>query len=90
MNLVHIWPKKLSLTEYRRVAFAGKPPGMTTLKRWINDGQLPGEKMGTRYFVTVNQALEVVALPNAKLLTQVDTGNAQADALLAEILTELV
>lgn len=35
--------KRMLLNEWRRDAFVGKPPCDATIKKWICNGDLPGE-----------------------------------------------
>ena len=64
--------KRMLLHEYRRHAFVGKPPSRQTLINWIQDGDLPGEKMGGAWVVFVDDNGEPAR----------STGNALADAAL--------
>ena len=48
--------KRITVNEYRRLAFVGKPPCANTIKRWIDNGTISGEKIGGLYFVHVGDA----------------------------------
>jgi len=45
--------RRITVNEYRRLAFEGKPPCANTIKRWIDRGIISGEKIGGLYFVHV-------------------------------------
>ncbi len=47
--------KRMLLAEYRKRGFVGRPPGINTLKRMIQRGDLPGEKIGGLWFVLVDE-----------------------------------
>lgn len=83
MRLDHVWPKKMEVGEYRRVAYAGRPPDVRTLKGRIDRGEIPGTREGTTYYVWVNQALQLESAPDSRVLSEVSTGNATADRILA-------
>lgn len=65
---------RMALSEFREKHYIGdRRPCVNTLKRWIDDGELAGERRGGRYFVLVNAAGEPVTL---------DTGNREANEML--------
>lgn len=47
----------MSLEDWRRERFAGKPPRRQTIVGWLESGQLPGKKIGARWFVEVEREL---------------------------------
>lgn len=47
--------KLITISEYRRLAFVGKPPCANTIKRWIDTGEISGERIGGMYFVHVDE-----------------------------------
>ncbi len=44
---------RLALSDFRRT-FAGKVPCVNSLKKWIRQGALPGERVGSQYYVHVD------------------------------------
>jgi hypothetical protein len=47
--------KYMRIEEYMRTRFApGSCPALKTLRRWINEGKLPGVKKGHFYFVDID------------------------------------
>lgn len=70
---------RISVPEYRRLAFIGTAPSCSTIRRWLEKGELPGEKRGGTWMVFVDaqgQPLRTRSRPA--------TGNAEADALLQQ------
>jgi len=68
----------MSITDFARDGFVeGSAPHLTTLKKRIERGVIPGEIQGTRYYVWVGPHLELME-PGGS------TGDALADALLNE------
>lgn len=47
---------RMLLSEYRKTAFVGRAPTPNTLKSWIREGSLPGEKLGGLWFVHVDES----------------------------------
>lgn len=45
----------ITISEYQRLGFEGKPPCANTIKRWIERGIVAGEKRGGLYFVHVGE-----------------------------------
>jgi hypothetical protein len=50
-------PVVMELSEYKRLVYKGKRPGMPTLKNWIKKGVLKGHKKGGMYFVDLEKEL---------------------------------
>lgn len=65
--------KRMLINEFRREAFVGKPPSPATVKKWIRDGDLPGERIGNSWIVFVDADGNPAR----------DTGNALADSVLS-------
>jgi len=87
MDLEDIWPKKITLSEYRETAFVGnRRPCMTTLKKYIDQKILPGHKLGALYFVWVDEQMNPVEPLCLHRKHYSGTGNEQADQLIAEYL----
>lgn len=61
--------KLISISEYRDLRFTGRRPAASTLRRWIEDGELPGRRIGGCYYVDLDAE-------------QKRTGNSIADAIL--------
>lgn len=70
---------RMAVSEYRRNAFAGRAPSSMTIRRMIERGDLPGEKLGGQWFVLVDELGE----PVRKISTR-STGNVGADQLLSQ------
>lgn len=66
----------------RRLAYAGKPPDVRTLKGRIDLGDIPDTREGSPYYVWVNQALQLKSLPDPQVLSEVSTGNATSERIL--------
>lgn len=50
------WPKRMRISDFREVGFTpGSAPTIVTLKRWIDSGKIPGEKIGTMYYVWIGE-----------------------------------
>lgn len=85
------WPKRMAISDFRKIGFVGKKaPSITTLKRWIDNGQIPGEKLGTMYYVWVNQTLELEKPPSAELISKMKTGNEVADRIAARFIEQRI
>jgi len=50
---------KMALSEYQK-KFIGKAPCANSLKKWIISGAIPGEKVGTMYYLLVDQHGELI------------------------------
>lgn len=72
---------RMTLSEFLRTAFIGKPPCRNTIKAAIERKEWLGEKIGGNWFIFVDEAGQPVR-PEAPASTT--TGNALADALLIE------
>lgn len=60
----------MKISVYRKKCFApGSEPSMKTCRNWIDNGIIPGEKIGTHYYVDVSKLDK--------------TGNALVDRILA-------
>lgn len=63
--------KLMIVSEYRDVRFAGtKKPSINTIKRWVENGSIPGKKIGGLYYVDITAESE-------------QTGNTLADMILS-------
>ncbi len=58
-----MWPKLKDVVQYRREAYAAKPPTVRTLKRRIDKGIMPGERQGSHYYVLVGPNNELMPRP---------------------------
>ena len=57
------------LSEYRETRFTpGSRPSINTLKRWINDGELPGKRIGGLYYVEVDTESQSIGKPRLEEL----------------------
>jgi len=46
--------KLMTISEYQKMYFAvGSAPNKTTVRRWICNGIIPGEKIGCNHYVNV-------------------------------------
>ena len=45
----------IRIKEYRNTCFTGKPPSMSTLYRWAEDGTIPTVRRGKLLFVDLDQ-----------------------------------
>ena len=50
---------KMAVSQYRK-KFIGKAPCTNSLIKWIETGIVPGEKIGTMYYLLVDQHGELV------------------------------
>ena len=74
---------RITISEYRRLGFVGKAPCAKTLKRMVDDGELPGERRGNTYWILVDEHAQPVDVNAANDATH-RTGNVEVDALLRE------
>jgi len=51
--------KLIKLSKYRQTEFDDPKPAINTLKKWIDNGDLKGKKIGTMYFVYSNQNAQI-------------------------------
>lgn len=50
----------MKVSQYRKQCFVeGSQPSVNTIKRWIDDGELPGEIIGGMYYVEVDRVKPV-------------------------------
>ena len=70
---------RLAVAEFRSQAFAGRPPSTLTIRRMIQRGDLPGERLGGKWFVHVDESGQPVKQHIAR-----STGNQEADRLLSQ------
>lgn len=47
--------RRMTVSEYQKTAFVGRPPCLNTLRAQIRSGSLPGEIRGRSYYVYVDQ-----------------------------------
>lgn len=52
-------PQLILLSDYRDERFPGKKPDPRTLRRAIMNGELPGQKIGGRFWVDVSAEAEI-------------------------------
>lgn len=45
---------RMSISEFRQVAFLGRAPSRHTIRRWLDTGELRGEKIGGTWYVIVD------------------------------------
>ena len=50
---------RMSISEFRKT-FSGKPPCVNTIKKWISEGVISGDILGTSYFVHVDVNGDVI------------------------------
>ena len=76
-----MWPKLMALGEYRRITYTGdRKPTLRTLKRLIDQSDLPGEKQGAHYYVGVG--------PDHRAMTPPGHTDTLADQILQSWLEE--
>ncbi|WP_110647560.1 helix-turn-helix domain-containing protein [Salinicola peritrichatus] len=46
--------KLMSLDDWRKARFLGKPPGRSTVRRWCNDGTIPAKRIGGNWYIDVD------------------------------------
>ncbi len=61
--------KLMDLEQWRHARFAGRPPSLTTIRRWCREGHVPGKKVGGTWYIDLDAERR-------------QTGNALADAIL--------
>jgi len=86
-----VWPKRMSVSEYRDIGFAGdKKPCVNWIKKQIQEGIYYGEQVGTKWFVFVDQNYQAIRLkkPTPSPGKLVSTGDAVADKLLQDYVEE--
>lgn len=76
---------RLAVSEFRIQAFAGRPPSALTIRRMIERRELPGEKLGGKWFVHVDESGQPVKSTQSSQARS--TGNAAADQLLTQWLS---
>ncbi len=69
---------RMSIADFRVRAFLGKPPSALTVRRWLENGHLVGEKIGGTWYVLVDRNGEPVR-PEVG-----PTGHRGADELLQQ------
>jgi hypothetical protein len=68
---------RMSIAEFRRRAFVGRAPSSVTVRRWIQAGQVAGERIGGTWFVLVDESGQPLRTRKAQA-----TGNVDADAII--------
>lgn len=49
-------PKLMKISEWATAYFeAGSRPTLKTVRKWIDEGSLPGERIGSAYYVDLNR-----------------------------------
>ena len=43
--------KRITINEYQRIAFIGKPPAKNTVRLWCKNGALPAKKIGGMWLI---------------------------------------
>jgi hypothetical protein len=71
---------RMSISDFRRSAFKGRPPSPNTIKAAIRDRTWAGEKVGNLYYIFVDD--DGQPLPGKPAAPQ--TGNPAADALIMD------
>lgn len=77
--------KLKSMAAFRKESpcFADPKPSANTLRHWVDEGILQGERIGKQYYVHVDEDGWPVSLGEAQPQEQIaQTGNQLADALL--------
>lgn len=72
---------RMTLTEFARTAFKGKPLSRNTIKTLLANGVWLGEKVGGTYLIFVDDNGQPIA---GKPTQTPATGNPEADALIME------
>lgn len=73
---------RMTLSEFLRRAFLGKPPSRNTIKAAIERKEIAGEKLGGMYFVFVDEAGQPIRPQKSE--ASPGTGNALADSLIMQ------
>ncbi|MEJ6655073.1 MAG: hypothetical protein QNL70_03575 [Pseudomonas sp.] len=50
-------PRLMEVKEFREMRYAGRNPSLQLLKKWIAEGEMPGEVRGGEYFVDLQAVL---------------------------------
>lgn len=64
--------KLMDPDQWRKARFAGRPPAMSTIRKWCREGVLPAKKIGGAWFIDLDAE---------KMMT----GNELADSVLGEM-----
>lgn len=76
---------RMPLSDFRRSAFRGRAPCAATLRKAIIRGELPGERIGARFFVLVDESGQLYKnAAQQSHQVQASTGDADADQLLLD------
>lgn len=75
---------RMTLTEFAKRAFLGRPLSRNTLKALIDNRTWLGEKVGSTYLIFVDAAGQPVSGKPEPVAGMPSTGNAEADALIME------
>ncbi|WP_342594554.1 helix-turn-helix domain-containing protein [Salinicola lusitanus] len=46
--------KLMCLEDWRKARFAGKPPGISTVRRWCNEGTIPAKRIGGTWYIDID------------------------------------
>jgi len=49
----------IKLSKYRNEQFAEPRPAINTLKKWVDNGDIIGQKIGTMYFIDSDQNQQI-------------------------------
>ncbi|WP_420590317.1 DNA-binding protein [Bacterioplanoides sp.] len=49
--------KLMPLRDWREQRFVGTPPSVSTVKRWVKNGDIPTKKIGGSIFVILNEEM---------------------------------
>lgn len=78
----------MPIQDFRDQCFQGRAPCLATIKRWIADRKILGEKIGRRYYVYVTADTRPIineALLSANAVAKAtQTGNALAEAVMMQ------
>lgn len=50
-------PRLIEASEYRALRYVGRKPSLQQIKKWIEEGELPGEVRGGEYFIDIQAAM---------------------------------